>query len=92
VMSKFGAKQIVLCGFSYGSWITASCATARPDITLDLVLCDGRTGMSEADPDEPELSAFRVRYPSMQDKHALTLPQVYSRSSQDQRPPQRSVP
>ena len=58
VMVKFGAKQVVLCGLSYGAWIAASFALAHRDKTLGLVLCGGCTGMSEADPDERE--SFRV--------------------------------
>ena len=58
VMAKFGAKKVVLCGLSYGSWIAASFALANPDKTSGLVLCGGCTGMSEADPDERE--SFRV--------------------------------
>jgi len=58
VMAKFGAKKVVLCGLSYGSWIAASFALAHPEKTSGLVLCGGCTGMSEADPDERE--SFRV--------------------------------
>ncbi len=58
VMAKFGAKKVVLCGLSYGSWIAASFALANPDKMSGLVLCGGCTGMSEADPDERE--SFRV--------------------------------
>ena len=58
VMTKFGARKVVLCGLSYGSWIATSFALSHPDVIAGLILCGGCTGMSEADPDERE--SFRV--------------------------------
>ena len=58
IMHQFGAKKLILCGLSYGSWIASSFALRHPDKIAGLVLCGGCTGMSEADPDERE--AFRV--------------------------------
>jgi pimeloyl-ACP methyl ester carboxylesterase/AcrR family transcriptional regulator len=58
VMAEFRAKNLILVGLSYGSWIATSFALRHPNMMRGLVLCGGCTGMSEADPDERQ--AFRV--------------------------------
>ena len=58
VCQVLGAKRLVLCGLSYGSWIATSFAMRHPDLLTGLVLSGGCTGMSEAGPEERE--AFRV--------------------------------
>jgi pimeloyl-ACP methyl ester carboxylesterase len=58
VCQVLGAKRLVLCGLSYGSWIATSFAMRHPDLLAGLVLSGGCTGMSEAGPEERE--AFRV--------------------------------
>lgn len=58
VMAEFGAKNLILVGLSYGSWIATSFALRHPSKMKGLVLCGGCTGMSEAAPDERQ--AFRV--------------------------------
>ena len=54
IMSHFGAKKLVLCGLSYGSWIAVSIALKYPEKIAGLILCGGCTGMSEAAPKERE--------------------------------------
>lgn len=58
VRNALGARRLVLCGLSYGSWIATSFAMRHPDLLSGLVLSGGCTGMSEAGPEERE--AFRV--------------------------------
>jgi pimeloyl-ACP methyl ester carboxylesterase len=58
VCQTLGAKRLVLCGLSFGSWIATSFAMRYPDLLAGLVLSGGCTGMSEASPEERE--AFRV--------------------------------
>lgn len=58
VAEALGAKKLVLCGLSYGSWIATSFAMRHPDRLAGLILSGGCTGMSEAGPEERE--AFRL--------------------------------
>lgn len=58
VAAALGARQLVLVGLSYGSWIATSFAMRYPGRLAGLVLSGGCTGMSEAGPDERE--AFRI--------------------------------
>jgi pimeloyl-ACP methyl ester carboxylesterase len=58
VCQALGARRLVLCGLSYGSWIATSFAMRHPGMLAGLVLSGGCTGMSEAGPDERE--AFRL--------------------------------
>ena len=58
VMTAFKARQVILCGLSYGAWIAVSFALRHPDLIAGLILCGGCTGMSEAAPAECE--AFRL--------------------------------
>lgn len=58
VAEVLGARRLVLCGLSYGSWIATSFAMRHPGMLAGLVLSGGCTGMSEAGPEERE--AFRV--------------------------------
>lgn len=58
VAEVLGARRLVLCGLSYGSWIATSFAMRHPEMLAGLVLSGGCTGMSEAGPQERE--AFRV--------------------------------
>jgi pimeloyl-ACP methyl ester carboxylesterase len=57
VTEVFGAKQLILCGLSYGAWIATSFAIRHPERLSGLVLSGGCTGMSEAGSDERD--AFR---------------------------------
>lgn len=57
VAKVLGARRLVLCGLSYGSWIATSFAMRHPQIVAGLVLSGGCTGMSEAG--EQERTAFR---------------------------------
>jgi pimeloyl-ACP methyl ester carboxylesterase len=58
VAEALGAKKLVLCGLSYGSWIATSFAMRHPELLAGLILSGGCTGMSEAGPEERE--AFRL--------------------------------
>jgi pimeloyl-ACP methyl ester carboxylesterase len=58
VAEALGAKKLVLCGLSYGSWIATSFAMRHPEMLAGLILSGGCTGMSEAGPEERE--AFRL--------------------------------
>lgn len=58
VMEVLGARQIILCGLSYGAWIATSFAMDHPELVAGLILSGGCTGMSEAGPEERD--AFRV--------------------------------
>lgn len=58
VAEALGAKKLVLCGLSYGSWIATSFAMRYPQMLAGLILSGGCTGMSEAGPEERE--AFRL--------------------------------
>ncbi len=57
VAKVLGARRLVLCGLSYGSWIATSFAMRHPQMVAGLVLSGGCTGMSEAG--EQERTAFR---------------------------------
>jgi len=52
VANALGAKQLILCGLSYGAWIATSFAVRHPERLAGLILCGGCTGMSEAGKDE----------------------------------------
>ena len=54
VMDRFGARRLVLCGLSYGSWLATSFAMRHPGKLAGLVLSGGCTGMSEASDAERE--------------------------------------
>ena len=54
VMTQLNAKQLVLCGLSYGSWIATSFAMRHPEKLAGLILAGGCTGMSEASVEERE--------------------------------------
>jgi pimeloyl-ACP methyl ester carboxylesterase len=54
VLDYFGAKRLVLCGLSYGSWIATSFAMRYPEKLRGLVLSGGCLGMSEASSVERE--------------------------------------
>ena len=58
VKNAFGAKRLILCGLSYGSWIATSFAMRHADLLAGLVLSGGCTGMSEAGLEERE--AFKT--------------------------------
>lgn len=58
VAKTCGARELVLCGLSYGAWIATSFAMRHPDMLAGLVLSGGCTGMSEAGVAERE--AFRT--------------------------------
>ncbi|WP_234186806.1 alpha/beta fold hydrolase [Shinella sp. NM-101] len=58
VAEELGARRLVLCGLSYGSWLATSFAMRHPEMLAGLVLSGGCTGMSEAGAAERE--AFRT--------------------------------
>ena len=57
VKDALGAKDLILCGLSYGAWIATSFAMRHPEQLRGLVLSGGCTGMSEASTSERD--AFR---------------------------------
>jgi len=48
VADAFGTKKLILCGLSYGAWISTSFAMRHPQRLAALVVSGGCTGMSEA--------------------------------------------